>query len=74
MRGYEGYPTNEQNQIKKSIHHKHFYLKNYVGLISLLHLGIRRSKGNTLVDSKKKTHKKFAALGKINNFEVTLFL
>jgi len=47
--------------------HKHSDLKNYVGLNSSSHLRILRSKGNTLVDPKKKYKK-----GKVNNFEVML--
>ena len=43
--------------------------KNHVDLNSSLHLRIRRSKGNPLVDPKKiKKYKK----GKVNNSEVTL--
>jgi len=46
----------------KSVQHTNFFVRNYVSLISSLHLGIHRSKGHTLVDSKKNNKKENSLL------------
>ena len=54
---------------KNDLTNKHSDLKNYVDLNFSSHPRIRKSEGNTLVDSKKS---KKIEKGKINNIEVMI--